>query len=276
MLCRVALTASLVLWTASGTGLFAPRLFAEDLKPKSRMEIMRGLIAEYATVKAPLPRGEKGLFLKADDAEIDQENLRKQITAEGTAVPPNVLIQITDIVFRDKEIAFEINGGGRKKTKWYEHVEVGVGSGTTPISRGDNRGTPTGSTVTLVFPKKLQDMTVEEVKQYLLPVLDFTAVTPIQTFSKPIPPEFKEAVEAKRAVEGMDRDMVIAALGQPNRKVRETHDGVEQEDWIYGTPPLRTIFVTFEGEEVVRVEEHEGGVTGSAQPPLVTDPRDSR
>ena len=270
MLCRLALTISLVLGTASGVCLFGA-----DLKPKSRMAIMRGLIAEYATAKSPLPRGEKGLFLKAD-GEIDDERLRREITQEGTAVPPNVLIQITDITIGEKQIAFEINGGGRRKTKWYEHVEVGVGSGTTPISRGDNRGTPTGSTVTLVFPKKLQDMTVEEVKQYLLPVLDFTPVTPIQALTRPIPPEFQAAIEEKRAVEGMDQDMVIAALGQPDRKVRETKDGVEQEDWIYGTPPLRTIFVTFEGEAVVRVEELEGGVTGSAQPPLLTDPRDSR
>ena len=271
MFCRIALTASFVWGTASGVCLFG-----ENLKPKSRMAIMRGLIAEYATTKSPLPRGEKGLFLKVADGEIDTELLQKEITREGTAVPLNILIQITDITIRDKEIAFEINGGGRRKTKWYEHVEVGMGSGTMPISRGDNRGTPTGSTVTLIFPKKLQDMTVEEIKEYLLPVLDFTPVTPIQALSKPIPKEFQEAVEAKRAEEGMDRDTVIAALGQPDRKVRETKDGVEQEDWIYCTPPLRTIFVTFEGEEVVRVEELEGGVTGSAQPPLVTDPRDSR
>jgi len=274
MRCRLARTITLV-FLIGGAASALP-LWAADLKPKSRMEIMRGLIAEYATVKAPLPRGEKGLFLKADDAEIDQENLRKQITAEGTAVPPNVLIQITDIVFRDKEIAFEINGGGRKKTKWYEHVEVGTGYGTTPIARNDNRGTPTGSTVTLVFTKKLQDMTVAEVKEFLAPVLDFTPVTPMQAITAPVPPEFRAAIEEKRAAEGMDRDMVIAALGQPTRKVRETVDGVEQEDWIYGTPPLRTVFVRFEGEVVVSIEEHSGGVTGESQPPLMTDPRDSR
>jgi len=269
VLCRVALTISVMFSAAS-----AQRLFAADLKPKSRMNLMRGLIAEYATVKAPLPRGEKGLFLKAD-GEIDQEKLRKEITAEGTAVPPNVLIQITDIVFRDKEIAFEVNGGGRKKTKWYDHVEVGTGYGTTPITRPD-QGTPTGSTVTLVFPKRLQDMTVEEVKAYLLPVLDFTPVTPMQAITAPVPPEFQAAIEEKRAAEGMDRDMVIAALGQPDRKVREMADGVEMEDWIYGTPPLRTVFVRFEGEVVVSVEEYSGGVTGAAQPAVMTDPRDSR
>ena len=269
MLCRLILTIGLVmgaLWTGP--------VMAKDLMPKSRMNIMRGLIAEYATVKAPLPRGEKGLFLKSD-GEIDKDKLTKEITQEGTAIPPNILIQITDIVFKDKEIAFEINGGGRKKTKWYDHIEVGVGYGTTPITQ-PNQGTPTGSTVTLVFPKKLQDMTVEDIKAYLGPVLDFTPVTPMQMMTAPIPPEFQAAIEEKRAEEGMDRDMVIAALGQPERKVREEEQGVEQEDWIYGTPPLKTIFVRFEGDVVVSVKEYSGGIEGSAQAPIMTDPRDSR
>ena len=269
MFCRLALTISLILSAAS-----AQRLFAADLKPKSRMNIMRGLIAEYATAKAPLPSGEKGLFLKAN-GEIEVENLKKEITAEGTAIPPDILIQITDITFRDKEIAFEINGGGRKKTKWYQRIEVGTGYGTAPIAPADGRA-PTGSTITLVFPKKLQDMTVEEVKEHLQPVLDFTPVTPMQALTAPVPPEFQAAIEEKRAAEGMDRDMVIAALGQPDRKVREMTDGVEQEDWIYGTPPLRTLFVRFEGDVVVSVEEYSGGVTGAAQPPIMTDPRDAR
>ena len=264
---RFAVAVSLILGTVSGSGLFA-----SDLKPQSRMEIMRGLIAEYATAKSPLPRGEKGLRLKADSG-IEQESLRREITQNGTAVQPNVLIQITKIEFRDKEIAVEINGGSKKKTKWYEHIEVGIGYGTTPISTGNKQGTPTGSTVTLVFPQKLPDLTVEQVKEYLAPVLDFNPRTPIQTMTRPVPPEFQKAIEEKRAVEGMDRDMVVAALGQPERKVRETKDGVEQEDWIYGTPPLKVTFVTFDGEEVVGVQEYTGGVAGEAQPPLQSDPR---
>ena len=103
--------------------------------------------------------------------------------------------------------------------------------------------------------------------------LDFSPVTPIQTMTRPVPPEFQKAIEEKRAAEGMDRDMVVAALGQPDRKVRETKNGVEQEDWIYGTPPMKVIFVTFEEEEVVSVQEYAGGVAGEAQPPLPSDPR---
>jgi len=240
-------------------------LLGADLKAQSRVAILRELIAEFGTLRAPLPRGAKGLRLRMS-GEIDQESLVHEITQEGTAAAPNVLVQITQIVFKDKEIVFEINGGGKKKTKWYQHIEIGMGTRTTPINNpNDSAATPIGSTITLLFPGKLPDMTVDEIKDYLAPVLDFEAVSPIQSLTGPIPPEFQKAVENKEAVVGMSQDMVIAALGPPGQKVRETKDGVEQEDWIYGTPPMKVTFVTFEGDEVVNVQEYTGGVRGEVQ-----------
>jgi hypothetical protein len=249
------------LWIA-GIALAGATTQAQDLKASSRMTILRGLVAEYGTVLAPLPRGEKGLFLRVDSG-IDQDSLLHETTHEGTAIPPKTLVQITQITFHDKEIVFEINGGGKKKTKWYEHVEIGVGNNTTPISNPNGSNvTATGSTITLVFPKKLPDLTVDELKDYLSPVLDFEARNPIQMIAEPVPPEFQKAIEEKQAVVGMTGDMVRAALGPPDQKVREEKDGVEQEDWIYGAPPLKVTFVTFEEDKVVRVEEASGGVRG--------------
>ena len=238
---------------------------ATDLQPQSRIAILRELTAEYGTLRAPLPRGEKGLKLKIS-GEIDRESLVHELTQHGTAAPASVLVQITQIEFRNKEIVFEINGGGKKKTKWYQHIEIGMGTRTTPIHDPNaSASTPTGSTITLVFPQKLPDLTVEELKDYLSPVLDFEAVSPIQPILGSIPPEFQEAIEAKQAVVGMNRDLVLAAMGQPDRKVREMKDDVEQEDWIYGAPPMKVIFVTFEGEEVVEVQEFYGGARGEIQ-----------
>jgi hypothetical protein len=38
--------------------------------------------------------------------------------------------------------------------------------------------------------------------------------------------------------------------------VREkSPEGNETEDWIYGSPPARTTFVTFAGDTVIRVKE---------------------
>jgi hypothetical protein len=267
---RRVVIASIVLLAAH----YSPLLRGADLKPASRMAILRGLVAESATLLAPLPRGEKGLRLSAEGG-IDRENLGHEITQQGTAVQTKSIIQITAIEFHDKEIVFQINGGSKKKSKWYEHIEVGVGSQTAPISNPNaGPGSQNGSKITLLYPGKLPDLTVEEIKDQLAPVLDFEARNPILTITAvAIPPEFQKAIEEKQAIAGMTTDMVLAALGHPDRKVREERDGAEQEDWIYGSPPMKVTFVTFEGEQVVDVQEYTGGVRGETHPYPTEPPR---
>jgi hypothetical protein len=243
---------------------------ADGLTPKSRMAILRGLIAEFCTVKVALPLGEKGITL-SNEGQIEQTNLTRELAQNGTAVRENSLAQITALAFRDKEILFEINGGGKKKVKWTDRIEIGMGSRTTPLTAPDGKK-PEGSFVTLKFDSKLPDLTVQDLKTMLSPVLDFTPVNPLQGVNVPIPPEFKEAVQEKRAEVGMSSDVVRLALGPPDRKVRETKNDVEQEDWIYGEPPLKVTFVTFEDDVVVNIQEMQGGVSGSVaeypkQPP---------
>ena len=65
----------------------------------------------------------------------------------------------------------------------------------------------------------------------------------------------------------MNHDMVLAALGRPEHKVRErTPSGDETlEDWIYGSPPARTTFVTFAGDKVIKVEQFNRSL-GSSRP----------
>ena len=269
---RRLVMASILLSVLGVFGPGGPGLQAQ-MKPASRMAILRDLVAEYATVLAPLPGGDEGLRLTSEGA-IDREKLLHELTQEGTAIPASVLVQITQIQFRDKEIVFEINGGPKKKTKWYEHIEIGMGSRTTPINNpnADTSGGK-GSTITLLFDQKLPDLTVEEIKDRLALALDFEANNPIQTITGPIPPEFQKAIEEKQAVVGMNADMVLAALGPPDQKVREAKDGAEQEDWIYGSPPMKVTFVTFEEEEVVGVREYSGGVRGETAPYPSEPPR---
>jgi hypothetical protein len=100
-------------------------------------------------------------------------------------------------------------------------------------------------------------MSADDLMTDLQVFLDFTkehsgAVNWLDT----LPPQFKEAIQDHQALEGMNHDMVLAALGRPGHKVRERDpDGSETEDWIYGSPPARTTFVTFIGDKVVRVKE---------------------
>ena len=76
-----------------------------------------------------------------------------------------------------------------------------------------------------------------------------------EQFVETLPPEVQAAVKEKRAIEGMDRDQVLLALGKPRTKVRETKEGVDEEDWIYGLPPGKVTFVTFANGKVLRVKD---------------------
>src|SRR5438046_10531572 len=80
-----------------------------DLKPASRMAILRGLVAESGTVLTPLPRGQKGLRVSPDGG-IDRDGLVHELTQQGTAIPSNTVVQITQIAFPDQEIVVEIHG----------------------------------------------------------------------------------------------------------------------------------------------------------------------
>jgi hypothetical protein len=107
------------------------------------------------------------------------------------------------------------------------------------------------------FAGPIPDLTVDELKQHLAPFLGFSkqrsaAVQWIET----LPAEFQHAIKDRRAVVGMNREMVVAAMGKPEKKVRERNpDGLETEDWIYRHPPAKTVFVKFAGDKVISVKE---------------------
>jgi hypothetical protein len=126
----------------------------------------------------------------------------------------------------------------------------------------ENQGPPglqpgTGSTLFLEFPKSIPDLTPDDLKQILSPFLNFAkersaAVQWIDT----LPPQMKKAIQDRRPAVGMDREMVVAAIGKPEHKIRERDStGNDIEDWIYGTPPDKTVFVRFTGDKVTAIEQ---------------------
>ncbi|MFQ5925988.1 MAG: hypothetical protein ACE5MH_00965 [Terriglobia bacterium] len=230
------------------------------LSPENRVGIVRGLAFEYATARKPLPAGKIGLELNAE-GEVDERKLRQQLANQGAAVQTGDIVQITAVEFKGDHIIFEINGGGKtKKKKWHERIRISVagptGGAPVPVT-GQRRGgerPANGSAVVMHFSDYVPDLTPEEVRERLAVVLDFSRRTASVPWIETLPEEFQEAIRENRAVVGMNREMVLAALGRPNHKVREARDGVEEEDWLYGNPPFVT-FVTFVGDEVVRVKE---------------------
>jgi hypothetical protein len=241
----------------------------KELTFDERVELVRGLTAEYATAKAFLPRSKKALSVNSDGT-YDKKQWEEIGREKGPAARVGDLVQITKITLEDDRIVFEINGGMKGGRKWYDRIQVGVGTRTTPVGSGSYSMAPSGTTIALVFPKRLPSLSSDKVKELLAPVLDFNMRSATEQYVESLPPEIQTAIKEKKAVEGMDKDQVLLALGQPRHKVRETKDGVELEDWIYGTPPGRIVFVTFNGNKVVRVKEDYAGIGGEVAPPLPT------
>jgi len=260
---RLVAASLLVAFVGLGPATAADR----KLTSQERIELIRGLSAEYATAKAAIPRSKKTLVFHANGS-FDKAVWEKTGKESGPAARIGDAIQVTKVTIEDDRIVFELNGGYKGGPKWYQRIQIGVGTQTTPVGSGSQSTAPAGTTLALVFPGQIPHVDSAKVKELLAPVLDFQKHSPTELYVDTLPAPVQQAIKDKKAVEGMNRDQVILAMGKPDNKVRETVDGVEREDWVYGTPPGRIVFVTFEGDKVVRVKEAYAQLGGSVAPPL--------
>jgi hypothetical protein len=246
--------------------LAAPSAAQKKLTFDERVEIMRGLTAEYATAKVLLPRSKKALVLNPDGS-FDKAEWNSAGQEYGPAARIGDAVQISKVTIEDDKILLDVNGGFRGGRRWYERVEVGVGGGTRPIGRNATSA-PGGTSIALKFAKGVPALAAADFKKMLAPVLEFEKRSATEQYMETLPPEIKAAISEKRAAVGMDREQVLLALGRPRNKVRESNDGAETEDWIYGMPPGKITFVTFSGNKVTKVRDTYAGLGGSIAEPL--------
>jgi hypothetical protein len=107
-------------------------------------------------------------------------------------------------------------------------------------------------------------MTAAEVRKLIIPMIDFSLKTPVEAFADTLPPKLKSAVLNHEVLVGMNREMVLRAVGQPDQKVREMDGQMPFEEWIYGQPPHEVQFVRFNGNRVIRLE-----IADVGQPPVI-------
>jgi hypothetical protein len=235
---------------------------SRPLQPQSRLLLVRFVDGEFARVVHPLPGGKKGYKVPAGKP-LDMQRLSDALRLNGTAAGQGDTVQITSIDFRSDQIVLMINGGGKKHFHLRDHLQIGVGGmATTPTPDSQTQSYAQqelpGATLILDYGHSIPDMSPDDLKRDLSVMLDFSkqrsaAVNWIDTLA----PQFQQAIRDEHAVVGMDSEMVLAAMGRPEHKVRERDaEGNDTEDWIYGTPPSRTTFVTFEGDTVIRVKEY--------------------
>jgi hypothetical protein len=247
--------------------LAAPQEPARKLTDDEKIELIRGLTAEYAKVVVYLPRAKKALRFNSNGT---WDKAEWQVTGRefGAVAKTGDLVQVTRIDIESDRIVLQIDGGLNTRGKWYERIEGGVGSGnrTRPLSGNQTRSA--GTTLALHFPGRVPPINSEEVKKLLLPVLNFEKRSVTQSYMESLPAEVQQAIKENRAMAGMDRQQVKLAIGDPREKIRETVDGQEQEDWIYGLPPGKITFVTFANGKVIKVKDHYAALGGTVAPAL--------
>jgi len=233
------------------------------LQDNSKLALIRYVSGEFAKAVKPMPAGKEGFQVHVGKP-LNAELLDRAVATHGAAVNTGDQVQITRLEFRAHQIVVDVNGGGRGRKRWRDRIQVSMG-GTIPSVQSastQDQGPPgiqpgMGSTIFLEFNKPLPDMTPEDLKQLLSPFLNFAKErsAAVQWFDT-LPPEMKKAIQERKPVLGMDREEVVAAIGKPDHKVRERDpDGNDIEDWIYGQPPSRTVFVRFTGDRVTGIKQ---------------------
>jgi hypothetical protein len=245
---------------------FDPKLTPQPLHPtsiplsnqrldgKTHQELIRIMAAEEAFTMRALPLGRHGLVLHANgNVTPDGSDYQHAIQEYGLSAKPGARVQVTDIHIGSDKVVVDLNGGPEKKHHWLQHIQVGGSMGARQLA--PDEPDPVGARITLVFPHFVPEMTGQQLKALLSPLLDFSLKSPLEAYADTLPPLIRNAVKEHRVLVGMNREMVLYALSQPDRKVHEAGpDGFDYEEWIYGRPPQDVKFVRFVGDRVTRVE----------------------
>jgi len=243
----------------------APSPAAEKLTFEDRVELTRGLMAEYGTMKLLLPRSKKALEVNANDGSFDKKEWAAIAKESGPAARVGDSVQITKVEIESDRIVLDINGGYRGGKKWYSGIQVSANGGnSTPVSRNDSNA-PAGTSIAILFHKPLEPIKATAVKKMLEPIIDFEKRTVTEVYTETLPPETQKAIREKRVLEGMNHEQVVLAMGKPLHKSRETKDGLDLEDWVYGQAPGKITFVTFKGDKVIKVKEAYAGLGSQVQ-----------
>lgn len=239
---------------ADATTAFRPThvsLPDQPLDERGRQDLIRNLEAEQGFAHRELPLGAGLTLLANGNMTPRDEAYKKMLYEKGQSAGPGDRVEISKLEFRGDRIIIDFNGGPYAKHRFLSHIQL---NGMQLAQEGP---IATGCRVTLVFEGGVPEVTAAEVKALLDPVVDFKAKSSAEAYADTLPPKVREAIDAHEILVGMDRRMVLAAVGEPKTKHRE-HMGDDTtdmyEEWIYGDTPQPIRFVRFQHDRVVRLE----------------------
>jgi hypothetical protein len=242
------------------------QLETKPLTERTRQQLIRTFQADEAFAVRPLPLGTRGVVLHANGPlNPSGEAYAQELEKYGVSSKPGDRVVISKFEVKPDRILFEFNDGPEKHHHIMKHIEVGGMGGMAPLGQDDGH-VPIGSRMVLVFNKFVPEMNAYQVRSLIAPMIDFSLKTPVEAFADTLPPKLKSAVMNHEVLVGMNREMVLKAVGQPDQKVREMDGQMPFEEWIYGQPPHQVQFVRFNGNRVIRLE-----IADVGQPPVIRD-----
>src|SRR5277367_281406 len=247
----------------SGDSQAPPKAKSATLQETTKLDLIRYVSGEFAKAIKSLPAGKDGLIVYVGKP-LPLDMLERAIATHGAAVNNGDKVQITKLEFQNHQIIVDLNGGGRGKKRLRDRIHIEMaGVPTAQKTTEEEKGPPglqpgQGSTIYLDFNKAVPDLSPNDLKQLLSPFMDFSRQRSASVqWVDTLPPEMRKAIKERRPIVGMDREQVVAAIGKPDHKIRERdNDGNDIEDWIYGQPPSKTVFVRFNGDKVTKIKQY--------------------
>jgi hypothetical protein len=227
------------------------------LTERGRRELMRDLGSEQGFAHRVLPLGTTFTLHANGNLTPRDEAYKELIYKKGTSAVPGDRVVVTSLEFKGDHIVIDLNGGPYPPHRFMRHIQIGIGGMESQTPNLDQSAT--GCRILLVFEGGIPEISAPEVKALLQPVIDFGAKTGEVAYADTLPAPLKSAIASHEVMVGMNHRMVLAALGQPETKMREGVGSERYEDWIYGHQPQTMEFVRFVGDRVSLVKIAELG-----------------
>ncbi len=220
----------------------------QTLTERGRRDLVRNLEAEQGFAHRVLPLASTVTLVANGQVEPGPEAYRMMIYKKGQGAAPGDRVAITALEFKGDRILIDFNGGPYVRHRFLRHLQIGVGG--VASQDPDLTETASGWRIALLFEGGIPELSAPEVKALLEPLVDFGVKTGEQAYADTLPAPVKNAIASHEILVGMNHRMVLAALGQPESKVRETATEGKYEEWIYGHQPQSVRFVRFMGDRV--------------------------
>lgn len=229
---------------------------SDKLSERGRRELIRMFEAEQGFAHRALPVS-PNVVLRANGPLLPgPDEYRRLIYQKGQSAAPGDRVVVTALEVKPDRIIIDLNGGPFLKHRFLRHIQL---NDANVVQNDADKAT--GSRISLVFEGFVPDISAPELKALLEPLVDFGVKSSEQAYADTLPTPLRSAIAEHDVLVGMNRRMVLAALGAPESKIRERGEstGEPYEEWIYGHVPQTVRFVRFRGDKVALVEVAELG-----------------